>query len=288
MKKGLLICIGLFCMTLKGYGQDTNAYQSFFGQESTEWWGMLVHFDYYDFHVIRTTYDTLVDGVLYKKAEHNTIFSYDEYDELLDFPILLREDTRTGRLWCRPIDEDEELLIVDMSLSLGDTITLYRLAGESRGEFVVQNIIDTGSHRTLILKSSWGVSEILFIEGVGCSNIIEYPYSWGIGSRLLCCVKDGFRIYHDGLLEGCYGEPYISIREVESPKISVFPNPCTDWIELDGEDILSINIYDVHGKNVKSFFDTQGRINLSNLPRGMYFLQILMGTTNVYKTIIKK
>ena len=288
MKKGFLIGIGLCCITAIGHGQDTNAYQSFFGQESTEWWGVLVDCDYYSFHLIRTTYDTLVDGVLYKKAEHNEIFNDDDYNAPPDFSLLLREDTRTGRLWYRPIDEDEEFLIVDMSLSLGDTITLYRPAGESSGrEFVVQNLIDTGSHRTLILKSSVGVREILFIEGVGCSNIIEYPYSWGNGSLLLCCIKDGSQIYHDGPLVGCYGEPY-GIRDVEIPKISVFPNPCTDWIEIDGENILSINIYDVHGKNVKSFFDTQGRINLSNLPRGMYFLQILMGTTNVYKTIIKK
>ncbi len=208
MKKTALIAMAfIWTIVAQGQNTDTTGYQSFFGQESTEWWGMIGYPDYYEYRVIRTTYDTMIDGVQYKKAENNIIFNYEEYAEHLDFPIFLREDTGNGRLWCRAFDEgegmSEEVLIVDMSLSLEDTIILggFFLPWD-RNAFVVQSLIDTGSTRPLVLRDGYG-TEIRFIE------------------------------------------------------------------------------------MVKNNLSTQGRIDVSNLPKGMCFLQICTGTSNVCKTILK-
>ena len=82
MKKAALIAMAfIWTIVAQGQNTDTTGYQSFFGQESTEWWGMIGYPDYYKYRVIRTTYDE-GEGM------------------------------------------SEEVLIVDMSLSLEDTIIL--------------------------------------------------------------------------------------------------------------------------------------------------------------------
>ena len=61
MKKEILFGIALWGMSLVSHGQDTNAYQSFFGQESTEWNGVTEFYDTdLENHVLRVAYDTVL------------------------------------------------------------------------------------------------------------------------------------------------------------------------------------------------------------------------------------
>lgn len=61
MKKVLLIGIALLGVSLVSHGQDTNAYQSFFGRESTVWNGVTESYDTdLENHVLQVAYDTVL------------------------------------------------------------------------------------------------------------------------------------------------------------------------------------------------------------------------------------
>lgn len=54
--------------------------------------------------------------------------------------------------------------------------------------------------------------------------------------------------------------------------ISVYPNPTTGHLKVDGENILRTEVLTISGMSVGSYTDNQ--IELGNLPNGMYILNI--------------
>lgn len=68
----------------------------------------------------------------------------------------------------------------------------------------------------------------------------------------------------------------------------VYPNPTENILNLDlNENILSIAIYTVGGKLVKSF-KNEKKIDLSGLNNSMYFLRIKTNSNTFNKVILKK
>ncbi|MBP6812491.1 MAG: T9SS type A sorting domain-containing protein [Saprospiraceae bacterium] len=68
--------------------------------------------------------------------------------------------------------------------------------------------------------------------------------------------------------------------------IQISPNPVNDWLYLP-EHTTAINLFDPNGSKVL-FVDTKGasQINVSNLPKGLYFLQLeLPGATRMAKIV---
>ena len=59
--------------------------------------------------------------------------------------------------------------------------------------------------------------------------------------------------------------------------ISVFPNPATNFIGLsETEDVKQLIVFNVVGRKMKSFMVSEGeKYNISELPKGMYLIQIL-------------
>lgn len=71
-------------------------------------------------------------------------------------------------------------------------------------------------------------------------------------------------------------------------KVSVFPNPTTHFINIeDGQDkVGTLKLFSLLGKNVKTFeVNGQRRFDVSDLPNGLYLLQIIDKQNNVAKTI---
>lgn len=59
-------------------------------------------------------------------------------------------------------------------------------------------------------------------------------------------------------------------------KVSIYPNPAQDYIEfknLESMKIVSVNIYDASGKAVKSINGNQSRVNVQDLPKGVYIVK---------------
>jgi hypothetical protein len=270
MKKNLFTIVMLM-LTVLGHGQDTTAaqgFKSFFGQDSTEWYGWIEVYDWGSTEVMSCDHDTSIDNVSYKVIN---------FRGCCDF--LLREDTATGKLWCRYLDEDEDYLIVDLSLAIGDTLKIKNLLHTSWYDstlYVVADTTYTDLGLEISLRDIRTGFNTRFIEGVGCSNLFEYSlYNFynTIGSDILCCFHDGIQIYHWGYQDGCYKE-WVGLDETDTNHtVEVYPNPCQDWITIGGDDINAVSIIDMTGIVLYSNTCCRNPINVSHLPCGFYLLR---------------
>jgi len=75
------------------------------------------------------------------------------------------------------------------------------------------------------------------------------------------------------LIRNCY--PYnVSVNEIESKKLlNIFPNPAIDFISIESDENLTIEIYNLMGIKImtKSIIDRSNRLDISGLPEGIYF-----------------
>ena len=251
---------------------------------------------YYDVplenQLLRITNDTLISDMYFKKVEYSAVYWHNGYsegrDSSLDF--FLREDTATGKLWCRFPDGNADLIIADMSLSIGDTIWLPNYVDYR--DSVMYTVLDTltqDGYYTITLIDEFTERSIMFIEGVGCSNLLDYLRLHIIGSRMVCCHKDGELIYHYSMEgwseEDCVVRP-VGINDcVENQKVHIWPNPCNDWIYINSDEYIeSAKIYDMMGHLILDNISCKDKVCIKNLPQGIYLLFV---ETNYSKSQIK-
>ena len=78
------------------------------------------------------------------------------------------------------------------------------------------------------------------------------------------------------------------VAQLTSKKnISVFPNPAFDFISLsDSKDVKQLIVFNVVGRKMKSFMVSEGeKYNISELPRGMYLVQIINLDNKIITTL---
>ena len=74
----------------------------------------------------------------------------------------------------------------------------------------------------------------------------------------------------------------------QNPKITVYPNPATDYISFDNVDnIGQVAIVNLVGRKLKMFENIQRgeRYDVSDLPGGMYLVQIMDQNGKVVSTV---
>lgn len=296
MMKKIIVLTAALCIAAVCFGQKATGYKSFFGQESTVWSVKTGYWDWNESNLLRLANDTLIGGLTFKKIERShAYYWYDDYREWRDSTgdFYLREDTMTGRLWCHLENSDSAFLIADMSLSIGDSIVLrdyIRNFGNYESVvYVVRDTMTQDSLYTIVLES--GNRTITFIEGVGCSNLYDFQSRVKddiIGSELICCHKDSELVYHvEYWPEGDCIEHRAGIEQAKgSQSISVWPNPCTDWFEIGCDNDLSAKLYDIKGNVIIDNIETNKRVDVGSLPKGIYLLRFDSDNTIKAKTII--
>ncbi len=310
MKKIIILSV-LFALsaTVTAHAQiDTvTGYKSIFGHESTVWNVMMVYLDDYNGYnyIMRSSIDTSVNDNIYKKIE---VYFYNNIvdTEYLEQYILLREDTTTGKVWFRCIGDDRleyeigikdtDFLIMDMSMEIGDSILLFLVGRQYSYSILLDwffvSAIDTiNNSKTIHLHDKYN-HEVEFIEGIGGSNLFDAIEPWHLYSALVCCHKDGELVYHKAAPyhsdENCI-IPYVGIENsaIES-SVSIYPNPCGDYIIIKGDNIQQATIYDMEGRVVCPNICMATTIDIKKLHAGVYFLKIISNHEITIKTIIKK
>jgi hypothetical protein len=65
-----------------------------------------------------------------------------------------------------------------------------------------------------------------------------------------------------------------SNNEVSTTAVNVYPNPSSDFIQIDSEEIKNLQIFASNGQLMQSNKELSGNeINISNLDNGLYFIQ---------------
>ena len=141
-----------------------------------------------------------------------------------------------------------------LTINLGDTVRFVWFTGDH------PTAPDTASDwETFQMNPSDTVYDIIL------NNEGDYPYY---------CTKHGAP---GGL--GMSGvitvEKPSSISKMNNNYITIFPNPFSDYITISSDHNISmIDIISINGKNSTTFFVNNGKINLSDINSGVYFLKL--------------
>jgi len=79
------------------------------------------------------------------------------------------------------------------------------------------------------------------------------------------------------------------IKQLSNGHLVLFPNPSSGLINISGiTQAAEVKIYSIQGKLLKSLHQVETRIDISDLPTGVYFLNLKSGDTVLRKSIVKK
>ncbi len=64
---------------------------------------------------------------------------------------------------------------------------------------------------------------------------------------------------------------------VDNPKIKIYPNPASNHLTIEGDEIRNVNLLDMQGRLIESFNDqtAPSTIQLDSVPSGIYLIQII-------------
>ena len=72
---------------------------------------------------------------------------------------------------------------------------------------------------------------------------------------------------------------YNSVNEVEASTMTVYPNPATDFIMINTQDAVSVEIFDMTGRLVLT--STETKIDIRDMEAGVYFVRANGKTTKL-------
>jgi len=239
--------------------------------------------------------DTIVNGLTYKKilkrdlviTQNGPPFEAEEDYQLFG---LIRDDTINKKVYAIQLLENynfcpvaEEYLLFDFSLNIGDTVNLC--IHPDFFDFVIQDIsTSTVLGFTTRIFTSW---ESLY-EGMG-SN-------YGLFEDMFAPFKKNKRyVYSTFLYYYCREEPcnlFVSTDyHMESKSVEIYPNPTNSVLNITSENenkISRISIYNSLGQKVLEINKSVNQIDLSNLKKGIYFIEFETDGKHIRKKIIKK
>lgn len=79
----------------------------------------------------------------------------------------------------------------------------------------------------------------------------------------------------------------VGIDEASANSVKVYPNPATDNLYIEGEDILGVEVLDMNGRVVRSIANA-GTIDMSELSNGVYMVRTTTGNGISVRKIVKK
>lgn len=141
-----------------------------------------------------------------------------------------------------------------------------------------------------LFSSGWSTFGEYWIEGIGSIRSPLNPVSVRSAFQLTldtfsisCTYVNGNQYWQHPGHDVCYKlrlNPWLSVEEVDAinQNVKLFPNPIKDnlIIERTNQDYTSVTIYNAMGQMVHQTYISgfQESINLSHLPKGLYFVQI--------------
>ncbi len=151
---------------------------------------------------------------------------------------------------------DESIPHAENSSPTGE-MKIYSIIGEPEGNSAVQDVND--------------MDEALLGAGLSSFEISSTIHSDGAHSEWYWAREFG------DAYEWLFADIGLTIsEELHTSAFSVYPNPSSDSISITGfKSISNIQIKDVTGRNVLSVSGSFSNIDISFLPNGKYFLEIL-------------
>lgn len=238
--------------------------------------------------------DTLINGLVYHKIYHNVNLSKITFESSRSVGAI-REDGHK-RVWATNLkttyinpeylNENEEIMLYDFSLHVGDTIRAKRdHANMGHGDYMVVKQIDSLKIHKSIRKvfSFEPYPWVKWIEGIGNIQGLIFPYgdltTGGYNNKLICMHQNDTLMYIDSNAEDCIPQFVIDgIDLLPNTDIKVYPNPaCGSTVYFENLDFETLELFDSNGNLVRTG-NIKGiecyELNVLNLHPGIYYYRL--------------
>ncbi len=223
--------------------------------------------------------DTLVDGVRYTK-----VLETRNGEGTPRLATLLREED--GKVWKRKSATD--ILIYDFTAQVGDTlrfgdfhefdffvvdsISIEQIGGKDRRKFWFGLEYDFTGEPVAI--ETW-------TEGIGSDMGLLFSgwyYVSGGYYRALCFHQNGELLWQNEYYGTCMID---AVEEMDISPISLYPNPTSEVVHIEGVEAAEVQVYNSFGQLVKTVHDAND-IPVTDLLQGVYLLRIADADENIY------
>ena len=229
--------------------------------------------------------DTLVDGVRYTK-----VLETRNGEGTPRLATLLREED--GKVWKR--ESATDILIYDFTAQVGDTL---RFGDFHEFDFFVVDSISIEQIGGKDRKKFWFGLEYDFTgepvaietwtEGIGSDMGLLFSgwyYVTGGYYRALCFHQNGELLWQNDYYGTCMID---AVEEEVAPAVTVYPNPASETVRIEGLEPAEVQVYNSFGQLVKTVRDAN-EIPVAGLPQGVYLLRIADAEGNIYTNKITK
>ncbi len=241
--------------------------------------------------ITNNTYHKLVLSRIYFDENCNENYSY------IGYQGAFRNQAEEKKAWFVPQGEEEEVLLYDFNLQLGDTLPVSYINPYGMNYSVVEiDSVEVGN--SFRKKYLLGDENYPFewpyelIEGIGGQNLIKPIEEWfnfESGYTFGCMNNADSLIYPGGALCNLITSDKV-IQQL--PGFEIFPNPTHGkfWIGnvTHGNNPLLIEIYNPMVELLTQLESSkpQIEIDLSGNPKGMYLVRIKIGSEDFIEKII--
>jgi hypothetical protein len=225
----------------------------------------------------------------YHKSGPCDFFYWEQPKEELTYSGGFRSDTNQ-RVFFVPPDSTVEKTIYDFSVQTKDTIVFER-SGRNYSYMAVVLNVDSVLIQDSYRKRIQLDNNDFWIDGIGSVKGLFYTYN-NFDSfhefQLLCFKENDVPIYYYHYLCGdwwCNLVTDISPSQQNIHLVQIYPNPVIDVsrISID-EDFSQINIYDVSGFKIHTYFPDIESIEIrrKDFKPGIYIIEVISNSRNTY------
>ena len=183
-----------------------------------------------------------------------------------------------------------EGFVFDRWEETGDTLTAIEVVMNS--DVTLTALFDT-IYYSLTLGSNnpeWGS-----VRGGG-------EYAYGTEVEITATANDGYRFvqWSDGVTENprvvvvvedieltAEFEESVGIKTVDGMNVTMYPNPTTGLLNIEGEGVVRVEVYDLGGRRVMSVEHVRS-IDMSALPSGVYYVRVALADGVAVEKVVKK
>lgn len=265
-------------------------YQSYFGADSTRLnvYESCIDNDYTFYLKINSTDTIEINGQSYLRGIPQDGFYF-------GVEFYFREDTVTGRLYRYVPMFDEEFLLSDMSMAVGDTISFSDSSGIHHA--IVESISFENGKKIIHFTINYAYYyHMEFYEGIFPSIIpLGLINDYSCYSYLLCEYKDGEQAFENPRFNTCYLDSGWSVKETPQQQVLLYPTQIrlSETVQIETtEPITEVALIDLFGRKVSALVCqvTPVRWNMMIQSRvsGVYVIKITTnkGTTSYEKIIV--
>jgi len=285
--KTKLIYFAVILLTLQANAQETETYKSFLHSGVTKWL-YFIPSDACGLYEISAYGDTIINEYKYKKLWNSSNYLFypeaveginqqwlvsNDLSNSFSLNLFIRQSTDSSKLYLFDARNNEEYLIVDISLNIGDEFYFPGIGTE-----IVESVIYENGLKTIHFKenNSLYVQKLVFLEGIG-SNI-DFTDANGyyslLNSSLVCYSRSEFLYNSPPEICGCVATktPETGVRQLHYKLVD-------NNIEIQLNELSSgsCEMLEFSGKVVRRSELTNEsvlRISTTGLNRGLYLIRL--------------